>query len=173
MSEKIITRLDLIEQISRQRERSDIRFRTWVKGSRLSDDELDAVVGETTREVEAQVDCTTCANCCKTMQVVVDDTDIRRLAKSLALPAKELERRYVKRAPDGTKHFATSPCPFLQETRCSIYEDRPLACRDFPYLHSKRFRSRMLMMIDNTALCPIVFNTYERLKGKLGFRDRR
>jgi Fe-S-cluster containining protein len=173
LSNEIITRIDLIEQLARKRERSDIRFRTWVRSSDISDQALDALVGDTATEVEKQIDCTTCANCCRTMQVVVDDDDIRRLAKSLQLPAKELERRYVRRAPDGTRHFATSPCPFLEGSRCSVYGVRPESCRDFPYLHTEGFRRRMLMMIDNTALCPIVFNTYARLKARMGFRERR
>lgn len=173
VSEKIITRLDLIAQLARRRERSDLKFRTFVKCHDLDDEELDEVVGETARQVEAQIDCTTCANCCRTMEVVVDDADIRRLAKSLSLPPKELERRYVKTAKDGVKHFATRPCPFLEGNKCSVYENRPTACRDFPYLHSPGFRQRMFMMIENTAVCPIVFNTYDRLKDELGFRYRR
>ena len=170
---ELTTDLNEIARLARKRESSDIKFRTYVKCHDLDDKELDKLVQETTREVESQIDCTTCANCCRTMEVVVDDADIKRLAKSLCLPAAEFEKRYVKTAKDGVKHFATRPCPMLEGNRCSVYEDRPKACRDFPYLHSERFRGRMFMMIDNTALCPIVFNTYARLKPKLGFRERR
>jgi uncharacterized protein len=173
VSEEIITQLDRIGELAKRRERSDIRFRTWVKCHDLPDRDLDALVAETASEVESRVDCTTCANCCRTMEVVVDDQDIRRLAKTLCLPASGLERRYVKTERDGVKVLAARPCPFLEGNRCSVYEDRPKACRDFPYLHAERFRSRMFMMIDNTAVCPIVFNTYARLKRRMGFRERR
>lgn len=173
MSDQIITRIDLIEQLARKRERSDLRFRTWVKCHGMRDEALDKLVGEVAREVESQIDCTTCANCCRTMQVVVDDEDIRRIAHSLSLPVPELERRYVTKAEDGAKVMARAPCPFLEDNKCSIYDVRPRACRDFPYLHTKGFRQRMLMVIDNTELCPIVFNTYARLKTRMGFRDRR
>ena len=64
----------------------------------------------------------------------------------------------------------TVPCPFLKENVCSVYEDRPKACRDFPYLHEPGFRTRMITLIENTALCPIVYNTCEQLKTILPFR---
>jgi len=53
-----------------------------------------------------------------------------------------------------------------------VYEDRPQACRDFPYVHEPNFRSRTLSMIDNTATCPIVFNVWQQLKGRVGYRPR-
>jgi uncharacterized protein len=173
LSDEIITKLDLIKQSARKRYGSDLRFREWVKRQDMDDNVLDGLVADTANEVEGRIDCTTCANCCRTMQIVVDDQDIGRLAKSLFLPAAELERRYVRRAKDGVKHFAGTPCPFLEGNRCSVYEDRPEACRDFPYLHSRGSRQRMLVMIDNAGECPIVFNTLARLKGRLGFRDRK
>jgi uncharacterized protein len=167
VSNRIITRLDLIEQLSRRRAGENARFRTLVKQSPIADAELDSIVEETGGEVERQIDCTACGNCCRTLQVVVDDTDIRRLARGLCLPPRELERRYVKQAPDGVKHMARTPCPFLEGNRCSVYEDRPKSCRDFPYLRADGFRKRMLVMIDNASTCPIVFNTLEELKQKL------
>ena len=68
-------------------------------------------------------------------------------------------------APDGVKHFLASPCAFLQpDGACAVYEDRPQACRDFPYLHEPNFRGRTLAAIENTAVCPIVFNVWRLLK---------
>jgi uncharacterized protein len=167
MSDKIITSLSLIDELSRRNERANVRFRSRVKGLDLKDDELDQIVAETAADVERQVDCAACGNCCRTLQVVVDDADIRRLARYLALPPAELEQRYVQRAPDGVKHLAQAPCPFLEGNRCSVYESRPTACRDFPYLHAPGFRNRTWMMIDNASRCPIVFNTLEKLKKEL------
>jgi Fe-S-cluster containining protein len=172
LSDEIITRLELIQELARKRQRSDVRFRTWVKCHDMSDPKLDAIVAETAAEVEQLVDCTQCANCCRTMEVVVDSQDIRRLAAYLSISPAELERRYVKTGRDGVKHFASRPCPMLDGNRCSVYVHRPKACRDFPYLHAEGFRKRMLLTIDNTAVCPIVFNTFDRLKRRLGFREK-
>jgi Fe-S-cluster containining protein len=169
--EKLITEIPLIQRYAARREDENWRFRTYVKHRlKMEDDQLDAVVQETTDAVWSQIDCTRCAQCCRTLQVVVDHQDAARLAKRLNMSASEFKRRYMKFDEHKEGYFAASPCPFLKENACSVYEDRPKACRDFPYLHEPKFRTRMITFIENTALCPIVYNTCERLKTRLQFR---
>jgi Fe-S-cluster containining protein len=172
---RIIREIPLIQRYARHNEAEDFRFRAFLKGRlNLSTEQTDAVVRQTTDEVWSQIDCTQCANCCRTLQVVLDVADIRRLSARLGMTARQFGRRYVQSAEDGTQHIAAIPCPFLgQDNRCTVYEDRPKACRDFPYLHEKRFVGRTFMMIDNTAVCPIVFNVWQALKVRLGFRRSR
>lgn len=172
-TERLVTRLELIARYAEQRADENYRFRTFVKHRlKLTDAELDSMVHETTNAVARQIDCTQCAQCCKTSQVLVDEADIAKVAERLKLPVAEFKQRYVASDRSGEQYFKTAPCPFLIDNRCSVYEDRPKACRDFPYLHELGFRERMLMAIDNTAFCPIVFNTFERLKERLPFRKQ-
>ena len=163
----LIRELPRIRRYARQNEEIDYRFRDYLKTRLpLSNDALDGVVQALTAEVWGKIDCLTCGNCCKTLQIVVDDKDIARLAKRLGTTPKAFAAQYVGMAEDGVKHFlASPPCPFLGEgNACTVYEDRPQACRDFPYLHDRNFRSRTLMMIESCATCPIVFNVWDRLK---------
>ncbi|HEX5323418.1 MAG TPA: YkgJ family cysteine cluster protein [Capsulimonadaceae bacterium] len=171
---QIIREIPLIARYSRHNENNDYRFRTFLKAELdLSNRDLDAVVQEITDEVWKQIDCTTCANCCKTLQIVVDDADIRRLAAKLGMSFAAFSKKYVCVDPDKTKYFASTPCAFLgADNRCTVYEDRPQACRDFPYLHTTGFRQRTFMMIDNRATCLIVFNVWQRLKARLWRRRR-
>ncbi len=135
---------------------------------------MDAIAQETTDAVWKQIDCLACGNCCRTLQIVVDDNDIQRLAQRLKLTPPQVSRQYVQAAPDGTRHLISTPCSFLgADNRCAVYEDRPQACRDFPYLHTGNFRSRTLTMIENTATCPIVFNVWQQLKERFKFGRRR
>jgi Fe-S-cluster containining protein len=168
----IIRELPRIARYARKNENDDLRFRTYLKVHLpLSDRELDRVVQKVTEEVWSQIDCTTCANCCKTLQIVVDNTDIARLAKKQGMSTKSFRERYVGVDEEGDQYFTATPCPFLgEDNRCTVYEDRPKACRDFPYLHEAHFRSRTFSMIDNAAVCPIVFNVWDRLKQR--FRRR-
>lgn len=172
---QIIREIPLIGRYSRHNEARDIRFRMFLKAELdLSNAELDVVVEEIASDVSGQIDCTTCANCCKTLQIVVDNADIRRLAAIKGMSFREFSRKHVREAPDKTKHLASTPCMFLgADNRCTIYEDRPQACRDFPYLHAGGFRQRTWMMIENRATCPIVFNTWQRLIARLWHRRRR
>ena len=174
-NDSLIRDIPLIERYSRHNEAEDYRFRDFLKTRlNLSNAELDAVVRETTDAVWQQIDCTTCAHCCKTLQIVVDDADIQRLARRLETTPQAFAAQYVAVDTDKTRLFRSQPCPLLgPDNRCTVYEDRPKACRDFPYLHDKDFRSRTLAMIENAALCPIVFNVWRELKRKFKFGKRK
>jgi uncharacterized protein len=64
----------------------------------------------------------------------------------------------------------TTPCPFLKDNRCSVYEDRPADCSGYPYLYAPDFVFRTIGMIERTHTCPIVYQVMEDLKKSLGFR---
>ncbi len=175
MPDKLIRDIPLIQRYSRHNEGEDFAFRAFLKGRlNLSNVELDAMVQETTEEVWKQIDCLKCGNCCRTLQIVVDDKDIQRLAQRLKTTTQQFAKQYVGIDEYQTQFLKSTPCVFLgEDNRCSVYEDRPQACHDFPYLHSEDFRSRTFMMIDNTSVCPIVFNVWQQLKERLKFRRKR
>lgn len=170
MPDKLITSVPLIQRYSRHNERADWSFRNYFKHRlNVSNQELDAVVRDATDLVWKQIDCTECANCCKTLRIVVDSADIARLARGLGLSAREFAQRYIRSDEYGEKFFARSPCPFLgSDNRCTVYDERPAACRDYPYLYEKDFRSRSLTMYENVSSCPIVFNVWQELKERFG-----
>ncbi len=173
MPEKLITEIPLIARYSRHNEDQDCRFRAYIKLSNLSNAKLDSIVQESTEQVWKQIDCTKCANCCKVLQVVIDDSDIKRLAARVKSSIKAFESKYVSVGRDKVKYFKGQPCPFLgDDNKCQVYEDRPTACHDFPYLHKEDFRSRSLMMLSNLEICPIVFNVWADLKEKMWSRAR-
>jgi Fe-S-cluster containining protein len=170
MSDQIIREIPRIARYSRHNEGADWRFVTFLKTElNMSDSKLDSVVEEETERVWAQIDCTTCGNCCRTLQIVVDDNDIMRLSTRLGVTPREFAKRYVSAdKTDHSKHFSSTPCRFLgDDNRCTVYEDRPQACRDFPYLHGAKFRTRSLTMLSNVGTCPIVFNVWQALKTRL------
>jgi Fe-S-cluster containining protein len=70
----------------------------------------------------------------------------------------------LRRTKDG--------CVFLDGNDCSIYEDRPETCRNFPHLvrGSGSIASRMWQFIDRATYCPIVYNSLETYKLISGFR---
>ena len=89
-----------------------------------------------------QFDCSKCpAYCCTYPQIPVSLYDVRRLGKRFGLNEEQAERRFTKKAADGTRimrhkvdHVFPTACQFLdQETRqCTVYEHRPKICREFP-----------------------------------------
>ena len=119
------------------------------------------------------IDCTRCANCCISFQTTVTPTEMQRLAVALELTNEEFAQRYTA-VEQHERLIATCPCPLLQDNRCVAYAQRPQECRDFPHLLKKNIRSRMITMVQNASVCPIVFHTLERLKKEIpGWRSRR
>jgi hypothetical protein len=108
------------------------------------------------------------------MSPALSGRDLRRLVDHLSLPRNEVIREYLRPGEDrGSYVFRQAPCPFLHDQRCSIYGDRPDACRSFPHLHKREFRSRLIQVVENCGICPIVYNVFERLKMDLWRGSRR
>jgi Fe-S-cluster containining protein len=50
-----------------------------------------------------------------------------------------------------------SPCTFLQDDNtCSIYEIRPLACREYPHTDRKNMHQILDLTEKNILICPAV-----------------
>jgi uncharacterized protein len=152
-------------------------FRQWLKHRcNLEPEELDQRVFELTKRVWAGIDCTTCANCCKTVRPTFAEADIDRLARRLGIHRQQLIDDYLEPDEPGEDdngwRTRTTPCPFLKDNRCSVYEDRPADCRGYPYLDQPDFAFRTIAMIERTFTCPIVYEVMEELKRSVGFRRR-
>jgi hypothetical protein len=162
------TDLRKIERLSRKREDENWRFRCYLKRSDHSAAKIDAVVNRLYREITAQIDCTSCGNCCRVILPQLTAADIKRMAAHLGMTVKQFRADYVRTDTENreTAEFNTMPCPFLRDNRCSIYDCRPRDCRSFPHLHKKDFVFRMNQAYENCSLCPIVFNVYEGLKSE-------
>ena len=116
-----------------------------------------------------QVDCLSCANCCKTMSPRVSHRDIRRIAKVLGLSERHFTERYLYRDEEGEYLMNEAPCPFLgSDNKCLIYEDRPAACANFPHTTHRKMHKHLNTAGHNYDRCPIVYTVLERLKQDLG-----
>ena len=116
-------------------------------------------------EVFEEMDCLTCANCCKTTSPIFYQTDIERVAKSLRMKPGEFIEKYLRIDEDKDYVLKSSPCPFLDgDNYCSVYEDRPKACREYPHTDRKKMVQITDLTYKNTLVCPAVLEMVERLK---------
>lgn len=128
---------------------------------------LDAEVHALHDEVFDELDCLDCGNCCKTTSPGMHERDISRLAKHLKTKPSQLIEEYMEMDEDGEYVFRSAPCPFLGlDNYCSVYEARPLACREYPHTNRKRFYQVLDLSIKNTEICPAVVKIFEGLKVK-------
>ena len=79
----------------------------------------------------------------------------------------EFKKQFLTKTDEGDCTFRMLPCPFLENNICSQYKYRPKDCRSYPHLHKEDFVFRLIGVIDNYSICPIVFNVYELLKERI------
>ena len=77
--------------------------------------------------------CHRCRHCCHDMIIPVDPYEIARLARHLG-ETTTVFRSTRTEGGAGTclRHTETGACVLLGPHGCSVYEDRPLACRIYP-----------------------------------------
>ena len=126
---------------------------------------LDQKMHQLHEEVFACTDCLKCANCCSTTGPLFTDKDIGRIAKHLRVKPSEFTEKYLRIDEDKDYVLQQVPCAFLEEdNRCSIYDVRPKACREFP--HTDRIKQYKILDLTqkNVAVCPAVYEIIEKLK---------
>jgi Fe-S-cluster containining protein len=126
-------------------------------------------------EVQQQVDCTECANCCRNSEVTVSKAEIDRIASYLDVSPETVIRLYTAAESEGSERRVlasfSDACVFLDGNLCMIYEARPKTCRDFPHVAvgSHTLGGRLASHARWAALCPIIYNTLEVYKRRTGF----
>jgi Fe-S-cluster containining protein len=129
---------------------------------------LDRIVHELHYSTFEKIDCLSCANCCKTTSPIITQTDIERIAKRLRIKAIEFINRYLMLDEDGDFVFRSAPCPMLgNDNYCSIYSDRPTACRTYPHTDRKKFQQLSAITYQNSFICPAVQEILTALRNKL------
>jgi Fe-S-cluster containining protein len=73
---------------------------------------LDKLIKELHDEVFTEIDCTQCANCCKSLGPLFTESDIERVAKRLRMKLANFESEYLQVDEDGDKIFQCMPVPF-------------------------------------------------------------
>jgi Fe-S-cluster containining protein len=165
------TDLTVIQQCAQQNEDENWNFRAFLKGREIAD--IDQAVHQLYRQIASQIDCTTCGNCCNVLHVVVTQDDMAKLSQHLGLSHQQFVDRYVceDKEEEGWA-FRQQPCPFLHNTTCRHYDHRPELCQSYPHLQKDGIAWRLMMVIGNCEMCPIVFNVYEHLKYVMGYKPQ-
>lgn len=159
------TDLSRIRALSQEHDDENWEFRSWLKQNAPHD--IDGVVKALSQKYFAVIDCTQCANCCRSLETEFKKSELHTIAKTLGQSIEAFEKQFM------TEGVVNPPCPMLDGKLCSIYENRPEVCRSYPHLEQPHFTSRLMGVIDNVAVCPIAFNAYEELKTKLRWSQGR
>ncbi|MBC9811257.1 YkgJ family cysteine cluster protein [Crocinitomicaceae bacterium CZZ-1] len=120
---------------------------------------LDELFHKEHQAVFRKVDCLKCANCCKTTSPIFRDIDIRRISAHMRMTASDFIKKFLKIDEDNDYVLQQSPCHFLMaDNTCIIYENRPLACREYPHTDRKNINQILDLTRKNAEICPAVSN---------------
>src|SRR5664279_2751107 len=107
---------------------------------------LEVLATQKDKEVWTEVDCLSCANCCKVMSPTYTFTDIKRIAAHLGMRPKDFKEKWLYLDKRGNDWMNKSrPCQFLdlKTNMCTIYDVRPADCAGFPHLVKKPLKDYM------------------------------
>lgn len=128
--------------------------------------ELDKIAEELASSVWNEIDCLSCANCCKRMSPTFNKKDIKRIAAYLHMKPQEFKDKWLYLEEKDQDWMNTSqPCQFLDKTTnmCSIYEVRPDDCAGFPHLTKKKMTDYIHVHQQNIQYCPATYKMVEKM----------
>lgn len=161
--EEILKRLP---EVAKDKQKEHKRFFKQLR--RKPPRNLDALMRELHQEEFERTDCLECANCCKTTGPLFTGKDIERLARHFRMKPGAFIEDYLRLDEENDYVLQQLPCPFLgADNFCSIYEERPKACREFPHTDRKKFHQISHLTIKNVAVCPAAFNIVEEMQRRL------
>jgi uncharacterized protein len=167
----VLTDLVQIKTLGEKKWDENMRFRRHMK----SHDHSDRILRRIAEQVQDQVDCRQCGECCRVATATVSERDIERLAKYFRIKPAQFIAEYVMQTEDEgmvLRRDEQTGCVFLSGNECTVYDARPETCQRFPHLvrGNGSIVSRMWQFVDRACYCPIVYNSLEAFKDELRFR---
>ncbi len=160
--------VDLLAQLEQAKKKKGIYQKFLSKLVKKTPKNLDVLAQNAHQEVFSQLDCLSCANCCKTTSPIFRMVDIERLAKHLRIKPAQLIAQHLHIDNDGDYVLNSSPCTFLgDDNKCLVYEFRPTACREYPHTDRKNFHQITQLTLTNSQMCPATARVLDKLMDKM------
>lgn len=158
-----------IKEFKRKASRKKTKLKAFLlKLDDIVPHDMPKLVAETDKTVWKDIDCMTCANCCKTMTPTYSPKDITRISRHFGMTTKEFKDKWLEKEEEtGDWMNKKQPCQFLKNNKCSIYEIRPKDCAEFPHHNKRPFDLYNGTFIQNLDKCPATFTLIERLEKKV------
>ena len=164
----VVTDLVQIRRLGDKKREENSRFRKHLK----THDYPDKKFRRAAERIEDEIDCRSCANCCRVAETPITSRDVERISKHMGLRERDFLERYADETTNGLVLRRTETgCVFLDGNDCLIYDHRPHNCADFPHVvrGAGSITFRMWEFIDRACYCPIVYNTLEAFKDEVAF----
>ena len=156
--------LEFYKQAAKQKHKEHKKFLDSLK--KKPPKNLDYVVEDMHEETFREINCLSCANCCKTTGPLFTEKDKERIAKHLRMKISDFEAKFLRIDEDQDWVLQSTPCFFLDENdnKCNIYDVRPKACREYPHTDRKKIYQINNLTLKNTEICPATYVFVEKLR---------
>lgn len=131
---------------------------------------LDQLTAIAEKEVWGEINCLSCANCCKVMTPTYTSRDMKRISAHLGMTVEKFKDKWLyKERGTGDWLNRNTPCQFLDlnTNMCSIYEIRPADCAGFPHLPKRKMIDYMHIHKQNLEFCPATYRMVEKIMEKV------
>ena len=167
----MVTDLAEVLRLGTAKAQENVAFRRYLDAHHYADKPFQILASN----VQRQVDCTACANCCRHSVVPVSKLEIEKISTHLGMTCEAVTRLYTVRDPDAPASRillnSGEGCVFLDGNLCMIYEARPKTCRNFPHVAvgTRSLGGRPSSLSRWASLCPIIYNALETYKHLAGY----
>ncbi len=156
--------IDLQQYKTKAKKQAKYHRAVLEKVKRVKSAEADELFSEAHEEVFKRIDCLQCANCCKTISPIFTSKDIERVAKYKNMTFSQFVECYLRVDEDHDYVLKGAPCVFLEsDNKCSIYDQRPKACREYPHTDAVKIQKLLALTQKNISVCPAVFEIVEKV----------
>ncbi len=116
-------------------------------------------------EVWAEIDCLSCANCCKKMTPTFTKQDLKRISAHFQQTPEVFKKQWLEVDKNKDLVNVNQPCQFLNlaDNKCSIYEIRPVDCAGFPHLSKRKWEEYAHVHKQNIDYCPATYKMVEKM----------
>lgn len=152
---KLELNLEKIQECALQKKEENQRFRVFL--AKEDGKAVDLIVNRLFAELEPQISCVECGNCCKNMRPATSDAEMLKFVD--------------KDKIESLRYEPNIQCKYLDGKKCSIYLDRYPECKTFPYLNVTGFQDRMVGMFQFYEMCPQIYNVLEHMKKEMKWCD--
>lgn len=150
--------------LDRGRENHEQIKRQLIHLAKFNTKNFDHVVAEFHDEAFADIDCMKCANCCRHLGPLMQQSDIKRVSKEIGMDVVEFVETQLRKDEDGDWVFRTTPCPLLNgDNSCSVYSKRPGACIDYPHTQERNIQRNLPRLAKNVLFCPAAVVVAEKI----------
>ncbi len=141
-------------------------FRSFLnKTAKNSPRGIDTISAIVEKEVWEEVDCLSCANCCKKMTPTFTKQDLKRISSHFKQTPDEFRKQWLRKDRNKDLINKSEPCQFLnlKDNKCSIYAIRPADCAGFPHLAKKKWSEYAHVHKQNIDFCPATYKLVEKM----------